>query len=452
MRDKVLRFIEENGLLEKGDKVIVALSGGADSVSLLHALISVKEIYNLSIYAAHFNHMIRDAEAERDEQFCIELCGRLRVPLYITHADVPYFAERCGESLELCGRRLRYEFLYRTAGELGGAKIATAHNLNDNTETVLMNLIRGSGIAGLGGIPLRRGSIIRPLLSCSREEIESYCAENGLEYVTDSTNLSDEYTRNKLRLNVLPILRGMNPSLDEGVMRMAKLMREADGYLDKISLEELNNCKTEYGYCCEALLRLDSTVLNYAVKHILEEAGAPCDSRHIDLVVEKMRDGGCVDLGRGFRADCSQGTLRVIDLKAIPDGDFCIPAADFCHERLSLSRVRMTAVADENGTVRIVNREFLSNCIPCELITDETVARHRRAGDTFTDPRRGVTKTLKKLFNELKIPREKRGSIRVVAAGSTVLWIEGIGVSKQARIPDDFEGDVYYLDLGSNNQ
>ena len=438
MRDKVLRFIEENRLLETGDKVIVAVSGGADSVSLLHLFISVKELYHLSVFAYHFNHMIRGEEADRDERFVRELCQKWNVPLYEAKADVPYHAARSGESVELCGRRLRYEAMPK----LPGAKIATAHHLNDNTETVLMNLVRGSGIAGLGGIPVQRDNIIRPLLSCSRKEIEAYCAENGLEYVTDSTNLSDEYTRNKLRLNVLPLLREMNPSLDEGVQRMASVMRDADDYLNKISNRELKKSRTDYGYSCEKLLALDKAVLSYAVKNVVEEAEAPVDSLHIGLIIDAMRTGGSVDLGRGYRAVCAQGILRITDGGETADSDFCVPIDEYFPRRFSTDWLRTTEVADKNGKI---HKKFLQYCIPCDIITDDTVVRHRRAGDTFTDPRRGVTKPLRKLMNELQIPREKRDSLLVAAQGSTVLWIEGVGTSKQAQIPDDYVGEAYVI-------
>ena len=439
MRDKVLRFIEERGLLEHGDSVLVALSGGADSVSLLHVLISLIESLDLRISAFHFNHMIRGAEADRDEAFCRELCGRLDVPFYASRADVPQLAAESGESVELCGRRLRYEELGRVADdELGGAKIATAHNLNDNTETVLLNLVRGAGLAGLSGIPARRGGVIRPLLTCSRGEIEAYCRENDLSYVTDSTNLCGDYTRNKLRLNVLPVLRELNPSLDEGFMRTAGLMRDADEYFDKISVEESNRCRSEYGYSCSALLKMDKTVLSYAVKHILEDAGAPVDSRHIGLIIEELSDSGSVDLGRGYRAVCAQGILRITDGGEADDSDFCIPVGDFAR------RVSLSDLAREFPDGKI-HKKFLQNCIPCDIITVDTFVRRRRAGDTFTDPRRGVTKTLKKLFNELKIPRELRDSLPVIADGGTVLWIQGIGTSAQARIPDGCDGDVYCL-------
>ena len=436
MRDKVRGFIDSYSLIERGGKVVVALSGGADSVSLLHVLISLKEEYNIDVYAAHLNHMIRGEEADRDEVFVRGLCEERGIPLHCERSDIPAIAASSGESLELCGRRIRYEMLGRVSDELGGARIATAHNMSDNTETVLMNLTRGSGIAGLSGIPARRGDIIRPLLCVTRAEIEDYCSANGLSYVTDSTNLDDLYTRNKLRHNVIPALRELNPSLDEGVLRMSAVMREADDHLNDISIKELNKCKNDYGHSCSKLLSLDRAILGYAVRNILDGAGAPVDSLHIGLVIEAMESSGCVDLGRGLRAVCAQGTLRITN-GAQADPDRCVPFSRFCTERASLGEL---ARKGSN-----VNKKFLINCIPCDIITENTVARRRRSGDVFTDPDRGVTKTLKKLLNELKIPRELRDSLTVVADGSTVLWLEGVGTSKTARISRDYDGEVFYI-------
>ena len=436
MRDKVRGFIDRNSLLERGGKVIVALSGGADSVSLLHVLISLEEEYDLDIHAAHLNHMIRGDEADRDERFVRELCEEWGIPLHCERCDIPSIAKVSGESLELCGRRIRYEMFSRVSDELGGARVATAHTMSDNTETVLMNLTRGSGIAGMSGIPARRGDIIRPLLCVTRAEIEDYCADNDLGYVTDSTNLDDLYTRNKLRHNVIPALRELNPSLDEGVLRMSAVMRDADEYLNNISTKELNKCKNDYGYSCAELLGLDRAILGYAVRNILDSAGAPVDSLHIGLVIEAMESSGCVDLGRGLRAVCAQGTLRITD-RAEADSEICLPFTQVYKERASLGELAQKGA--------IVNKKFLINCIPCDIITENTAARRRRAGDVFTDPDRGVTKTLKKLLNELKIPRELRDSLTVIADGRTVLWLEGVGTSKKARISSDYDGEVFYI-------
>ena len=159
---EVRRFIEDKQLLQNGDSVLVALSGGADSVALLHALNSLIEEWNITLFAAHFHHGIRGEEADRDERFCKALCERYGIPFFCEKADVPSIALGSGESVELCGRRLRYRFLDRIARDIGGAKIATAHHSDDNAETVLWNLTRGSGLAGLAGIPVKRDNIIHP--------------------------------------------------------------------------------------------------------------------------------------------------------------------------------------------------------------------------------------------------------------------------------------------------
>jgi len=434
---KIGQFIEENRLLTGGDKVIAALSGGADSVALLHILISLREKYKLDIYAAHFNHMIRGEAADRDEDFARELCAGLGVDFRSGRADVPAAAAESGESLELCGRRLRYEYLQSVADELGGAAIATAHHMTDNTETVLMNLVRGSGLSGMCGIPVRRGNIIRPLLCVTREEIEDYCRLNRLDYVTDATNLDDAYTRNSLRLNVLPVLRGMNPSLDLSVGRMCEAAREADEYLEYISAEELSKCRTSVGYSCSGLLNMHTAVRSYAVRQILDEASAPVDRLHIELITEALSSSGSVDLGRGLRAVCAQGTLRIIGGEEPVNAELCVPFSRHSETPLTVERIH----TPDN---RIVNKKFLQNCIPCDIITDDTVIRTRRASDTFTDPRRRVTKSLKKLFNELKIPREKRDGILIIARGSTALWIEDIGAAAQAQAGEG-SAELYYI-------
>lgn len=463
MRDniaqKVSRFIRDHQLIQTGDKVLVALSGGADSVVLLDVLISLKEEFHIPLYAAHFHHGIRGAEADRDEDFVRELCEKRQMPLYCEKADVPAIAARLGESVELCGRNLRYRFFEKVARQLGGAKIATAHHSSDNAETVLWNLTRGTGIGGLCGIPVRRGNIIRPLLCLSRCEIEDYCRENALEYVEDSTNFSDDYTRNRLRRQVTPVLRELNPAMEEHIRSTSWLMREADDYLNKISIEELKSIKTPFGFSCKKLLCLEPIILKYALKRVLEEAGAPVDCRHIAMMIEAMRQNGAVSLGQGYTAACAQGNLRIICETDAQDsgGELNVPFTEYIktngvritvHDgKADLSSVACPDLTDSKK----INNLLLNHGIPCDIITPDTVLRSRRAGDTFTDPRRGVTKTIKKLFNELKIPREERDTIPLVAQGSTVLWISGIGASAQAKTDLTRDGDIILLFGGLHN-
>ena len=432
MIKKVKAFIAENRLLENGDAVIVALSGGMDSVTLLHILYSLKELYNLKLYAAHLNHGIRGEEADRDEAFVRELCESLGVPLYLRRADIPAMAAESGKSEELCGREARYAFFGELAAE-SGAKIATAHNRDDHAETVLWNLIRGAG------------------LCCSRSEIEAYQAEHNLSYVTDSTNLEPLYTRNRIRLEIMPLLKALNENADGNIARTSGLLREADDYLTQISEIELKECRIADGYDCRRLLRMHPAIRGYVLRQIADAADAPMDCTHAALVTQAMRDGGAVDLGGGMTAVCAQGILRIIGDDADSDVVISLPLRDYP------GAVRVQIIGGEifcGGKAiprQKINSLFVNNLIPCDIITDDTIIRARREGDTFSDSRRGVTKTLKKLFNEMRIPREKRSKVRLIADGSRVLWIEGIGSAEKVDLSRDQEV-IYLEDINTVDQ
>ncbi len=436
MRAKVERAIADFSMLESGDRVVVALSGGADSVALLNVLNSVKEIYNITLYACHLNHNIRGEEAKRDEDFVVSLCEKLGVELFLKSANVCDIAKERKESLELCGRFCRYEFFGELSESLG-AKIATAHTASDNIETVLYNVARGTSINGLCGIKPKRGSILRPLIYCSREDVERYCEENNLEYVTDSTNLTDDYTRNNIRHNVVPVLKNINSDLENTVTRMCSTLTGVKEYLDKISLEEINGAKTDYGYSCEKLLSLDKAVLSNSISLIAKDSGADLSFYHIELIIEAMKNGGCVDLGSQKRCVCKQGVLRLFDVQADNSDSFA--------ETPFLSSDVVEYISKEE--LKNINKKLLTNCINCDIISDGTVIRTRKESDTFTFHNRNVTKSLKKLFNEMKIPAEKRSALKVVANGNTVLWIEGIGVSKQGRADEHSRG-AYLVNIG----
>ena len=223
MENHILEAIERFSLIEeKGVNVTVALSGGADSMSLLYALLNLREKLGITVNAAHLNHMIRGEEAERDTCFVKEQCEKLGVKLYCEYADIPAIAEREGISLELAARNTRYEFLKRVSSGL----VATAHTASDNLETLLYNLARGSGLDGLCGIPPKRGIFIRPLITCTRDTVENYCSENNIPFVTDSTNLADDYTRNKLRHKVVPVLKEINPAVEMNALRTSSILRQ----------------------------------------------------------------------------------------------------------------------------------------------------------------------------------------------------------------------------------
>ena len=278
--------IEKYRLLSGGDSVIIALSGGADSVTLLSVLNSIKEKYNLKLYAAHLNHGIRGEEADNDEKFCKILCENYNIHLFVKHIDVPKLSAEQKISAELCGRNERYKFFDELSAKLN-AKVATAHTASDNAETLIFNLCRGSSLAGASAIPPKRGNIIRPLITLTRDEIESYCAANSLGFVTDSTNMSDSYTRNKIRHKVIPALKEINPQAENAMLAFSRDASEISEFLDKSAEICLNSSKEKYGYNAQALLQNDPAVLKAAVAKLCRENDAGAERRHIERLRSK---------------------------------------------------------------------------------------------------------------------------------------------------------------------
>ena len=233
MRDKILECVKEYNMLSSGDTVFAALSGGADSVAMTHILLTLTKEFNFSLRAVHINHNLRGDEAMRDEQFVRELCKKWYIPLTVESHDVAAIAKESGQSCEQAGRAVRYEVLARHCAQVPQGKIATAHTFSDVMETMLFNMIRGTSIGGLSPIPPVRNNIIRPLIGVLRCDVENYCKQNGLEFVTDSTNLSCDYSRNKIRNIVIPALRQINPSLEKAMQRLSSLASEDEKYLSK---------------------------------------------------------------------------------------------------------------------------------------------------------------------------------------------------------------------------
>lgn len=280
VREKLESFMEDNSA------IVVAVSGGADSVALLHALCSLKEETGLRIYACHINHNLRGEESDGDEQYVRSLCESLGVPLKVYSIDVRGNAKK-HESTEETARKLRYECFEKEAAEKN-ALVATAHTASDNAETVIMNIIRGTGTKGLCGIPARRGYIIRPLLGCTREDIEEYCKSNSLRYVTDSTNLSDDYTRNKIRHNVIPLLSEFNPSLLTAFTRMTEAVTDDNAFIERFSEEMAAECYDGDGkYDSRKLSALEKPVLRRIISRILKDS---------DIEPSALRIGQCEEI------------------------------------------------------------------------------------------------------------------------------------------------------------
>ncbi|MBQ7566292.1 MAG: tRNA lysidine(34) synthetase TilS [Oscillospiraceae bacterium] len=408
MRSELLRRLRETELIVPGDTVICALSGGADSVAMTHALRSLRDTLGIEVRACHFNHRLRGEESDADEAFCREFCASLGAELTVGSADVRQYAAERGESLEEAARHCRYAFF----DTLGG-KIATAHTADDQLETVLLQLVRGTGLKGLGGVPPRRGNVIRPMLPFSREEILSYLEENSLPHREDRTNAEDDCLRNRLRHHVVPLLKAENPALLAGVSRMTQTLRDDEALLQAAADALL--CEDEGGYAVQPLRSSPQPLRRRALRTLL--CGVPkLTAAHLEAAEALLFSGD-----PSARIDLPDGVVarRVYDRLVIGSDENAAFAAVTlpCPGEASLGAlgavVRCTAGIGEGLH------------LPAKLLAGGVTVRARKTGDRIR--LNGGTVTLKKLMIDRRIPAAQRGRIPVIEKDGNVLAVWGVG-------------------------
>ncbi len=414
MKQTVLKYIQENNLINYGDTVICGLSGGADSCAMVSILNSLKTELGINLICAHLNHMLRGEEAERDMEFAENFCKKLSIPFYSRSVDIKKMAEEKGVSLEDAGRVARYEFFDDILKKTGAQKIATAHNKNDNTETLLMHIIRGCGVGGLRAIPPKRDNIIRPLLNVSREEIEEYCKNMGISYVTDSSNLSACYTRNKLRLEILPKIREINPSFDDAASRLILSSREETKVIEEL-LSHFDIKKTDDAVTVDLRQKthIDLCVIpQLIIKAVkLYNPGVEISAKNINILKECILNDKQtrVDIGEGCSVSLVYGKLVVYNPKA--PGEFSFELTP--HSPLNI-----------NGKEIYISNKKEYEFIPWDGKSTVKI-RNRRNGDKLKI--RNMTKKVQDIFVNLKIERFKRDKLLVITYDDKPVWVEKAG-------------------------
>ncbi len=410
--DTIKKTIKEYSLISKGDRVLVGLSGGADSVCLTHALYSIKDEIGISLYTAHVNHGIRGSEAARDEEFAKAFSASLGIECFTLNTDIPSYASANKLSEELAGRQIRYEFFKKLQKEHGINKISTAHNKNDNAETLIMNFMRGSSINGLCGIPYKRDDIIRPLLDVSREDIERYCGENGLAYVTDSTNFTDGYTRNKIRHILIPLIqREFNSNFINTVTENAVMIKEDTAYIEKYADMAYKDIVNNGSVKINELLKLDMPLQRRVIRHMLKYAYTSLNDISAGYVNDILtligkNSGKSINLADNVCARIEYGKLiiskKADDIKPF-EYEFCINSTGEIHEISKKVSISFTDTRKQDGAVYLSCGE-----------SSRIVIRSRKSGDKFCPDGMEGSKKIKDYFINEKIPKEKRNSVPII--------------------------------------
>ncbi|MDF2673134.1 MAG: tilS [Clostridiales bacterium] len=442
MRDKIISTIEKYGMIEKGDGIVVGLSGGPDSTCLIHALSTIKELYDIRIYAVHLNHMIRAEEALRDEKYSENLAKTLDIPFFSKQIPVESYASENKISTEEAGRFLRYNLFEEIARKTGSKKIALAHNMNDQAETILMHLIRGSGLSGISGIrPVRAGKFIRPIIACSREEIEEYCSVNNLNPVIDSSNKETIYTRNRVRLELIPYIKKyFNPNLVENLYKVSDIIRDEDDYLNSRTFIELNRIKTGDGVDINSFNLLHISIKRRMVRVLIEGIKGDLDgiqSKHITECVdfiEKKHTGKTLGLPEGIECIIQYDVFKISKKEETEDFEYCLKVPGNTYIKECNCGVNVKII--KKNDLYFIDSEFIKY-FDYDKIKNKMTARNKRDGDYIYPKGMKGRKKIKDIFIDKKIPREVRGKTLLITQESEVVWIFGLRDSRKYKVDEN---------------
>lgn len=449
MKDKVKKYIYENNLLNKGERVLVALSGGPDSVCLLHILYSLKEELQIDLGAMHINHMLRGEEAKEDSIYTKNLCDKLGIKYYVREINIEKIAKERGISSETCGREERYKAFAEVCNLDGFQKTAVAHNANDQAETVLMRMMRGTGLEGLTGIKAEReGGIIRPILCLNRDEIERYCEEKGLNPRIDKSNYERVYNRNKVRLDILPYMReNFNEDIINALNRMAMLLQKDNEFIDEY-------CRRKYDEYC--IFNKDSITINknlfikekeaiftriikMAFKNI-GESYQNFEMKHIYEIANLIdkNTGKQVHLTNNIIAENLYGDIllkkKVSEIKEeyevrVEKGN--IPTSvEFGQYKVFFE------IINKKNNIEFSNN-YLIKCFDYDKIEESIFIRNRKSGDKMVPLGMKGSKKIKDILMDLKVPRQQRDYIPVVCFDDKISWLVGLRTSQEFKITKD---------------
>lgn len=451
--EKIEKAALDFGLFEGAQRILVALSGGADSTSLLVSLCALSKKYGFRLFALHVNHMIRGEEADRDEQFARSLCEKYAVEFLCERVDVPALARERGESLELCARFVRYRAFERVCREYDIHHVATAHTKSDNAETLIFNLIRGSGMRGLCAIPPKRELcdgifVIRPLIYTSRKEVEEYLEALNEAFVTDSTNCSIDYTRNYIRNEIIPRLKDVNPSLEDSLMKTSLLLSEDEKYLKELSKKSFTDDVKKLAELKKSLL---SRVVMSMFSHVSKEM--PKSIQVNELCSKIYGYSGTkvkVSFPDGYAALLYKGRLSFVKDERKKKGQssaFCLPLSEN-ENFFQDSPYALFITSDKNANIpqTLCNKEnvyklYNTDYLYSDTILDSLFAENKRDGDKIFS--NGMHKSLKRILSSSEFEGKNREMLPIIKHDGKIVLVPSLCKS------DDYKKDsgIYLVSL-----
>ncbi len=446
----VLKTIKQNNMLTNGDKVVVGVSGGADSVALLYALNALKSLYNLSIVCAHLNHGIRGAKAHRDEQYVKKICKELQIDCYCKTVDIPAIAATSGQSHELCGRVERYKFFNEVVKNTNSNKIAVAHSKNDSVETVLIKLTRGCSLNGLRGISPVNGNVVRPLIDTEREQIELYLKQCGVDFMTDETNFENIYTRNIIRNKIIPQFKSINPSFITTVYNNSKSICDDDDFLCQYASQYYKSCVqtvnnlvvVDLNLLSDLHISIKKRIILYAVS-ILKGDKCNIENKHLDILCNLDKTGKKYDISKNLKAYTEYNKLIICsDYPANDDYEFDVETG----KNYTIGNLSIKFEFVENTDTRCKNCMYVSTDFAKSIIL-----RNKRSGDSFVPSGMTTHKKISRFFIDLKIPQNMRNQTPLLLINNEIAAVVGYRVSNNFVVTEktkkilkiSFDGGAY---------
>ncbi len=437
---KLTEYFDSLCINLQGKGLCVCLSGGADSVSLLRGLMDISSKYGFNIYACHFNHMIRGEESDRDEEFCKELCNSLGITLYRGWHDVPEYAKYYKLSLEEAARDCRYAFFQRVSSRECVDYCVTAHNMNDDAETLLFNLIRGSGLNGATAIAPKKDIMLRPLLKIKRSEIEEYLTEIGQPYVNDSTNSSTEYSRNYIRHRLIPDMETLNPSVVEALSRYISSCRNDREYFDSVVEQNIDTKPSSLPKAIRdrVIIKKYKQFSNYSLNNEMVNEIDKALMSSVRTVIPLYADTeALIDNGNLIFRNKSEKLDFSFDAVLLNEGE----------NDLFGNRVSVIVSKENNSHSENFNKISITNKLSFDNIKGSLTVRNRRIGDKILI--NGMHKSLKKLFIEMKVPAEYRNIIPVICDDDEIVYVPFVAISDKVLIKNS--QNIKYMTTILNN-